>query len=377
MMLSKYGPLGEEVTEQYPQFKSVLTKKFNETTASISIDHALTAFGTKNPNVTKAEIDKLKSTYDIYNSCYEENLKSYLKGYGSYKRNNNIGDLVRKIKQNARDAKSSISNSLTEVLAGVFSLWTIITSETMFEDTKDSSCLIRPHAVQLIAIFRLLGMDKSNSIFDSILNLIYESKLNGHLIEVGTGEGKSILLGGLSCVLSLLDFDVYCASYSKHLSSRDYEAFLPLFKQLDVSNKIHYSTLSELAEIVINSKGDIRNAVNNFLLSKHTNTYSSHLSHSRSKTKRILLIDEVDVFFSPDFFGSTYNPVSRYCSNETQAIFSYIWNNKPRKVQLQEIQQLQEYVSLISSFRSEAVNFINQQINYIINDCDSNYNYFY
>ena len=39
--------------------------------------------------------------------------------------------------------------------------------------------------------------------------------------EVGTGEGKSLILGGLSCYLALCGYEVSCACYSNYLSKRD------------------------------------------------------------------------------------------------------------------------------------------------------------
>jgi len=80
-------------------------------------------------------------------------------------------------------------------------------------------------------------------------------------MQVGTGEGKSILLGGLSCLLALLGFNVYCACYSKHLSRRDYLAFHEIFQDFGLLNRIRYSTLADLSEIIIKQDGDVRNMV--------------------------------------------------------------------------------------------------------------------
>jgi len=41
------------------------------------------------------------------------------------------------------------------------------------------------------------------------------------LAEVKTGEGKSILLAGLSIYFALLGYEVDCACYSEILSKRD------------------------------------------------------------------------------------------------------------------------------------------------------------
>ena len=42
----------------------------------------------------------------------------------------------------------------------------------------------------------------------------------------------------------------------------------------------------------------------------------------------ILLIDEVDVFFSESFFGNTYMPQAEIKGPEVQALTDYIWENR-------------------------------------------------
>ena len=74
------------------------------------------------------------------------------------------------------------------------------------------------------------------------------------------------MLGGLSCLLALLEFNVYCACYSKHLSIRDYLAFRELLQDLGLLNRVHYSTLAGLAETIINKDGDLRDMVRNTYL---------------------------------------------------------------------------------------------------------------
>ena len=54
------------------------------------------------------------------------------------------------------------------------------------------------------------------------------------MAQVGTGEGKSIVLAGLSSYLALVGYEVNCACYSKYLSSRDGDAFGDLFVMLGI-----------------------------------------------------------------------------------------------------------------------------------------------
>ena len=49
--------------------------------------------------------------------------------------------------------------------------------------------------------------------------------LENRLAQVGTGEGKSVIIAGLSCYLSLVGFKVRCACYSAYLSARDRKSF--------------------------------------------------------------------------------------------------------------------------------------------------------
>ena len=72
--------------------------------------------------------------------------------------------------------------------------------------------------------------------------------LQNNLVQIGTGEGKSLILAVTSCILALLGVSVTCACYSEYLSNRDYEDFLPIFEALDVTKHIHYSTFNKIFE---------------------------------------------------------------------------------------------------------------------------------
>ena len=68
-------------------------------------------------------------------------------------------------------------------------------------------------------------------------------------MQIRTGEGKSIALGGGAALLALLGFRVRCICYSKYLSQRDENAFSNLFAELQLQNngseRIVYSTITE------------------------------------------------------------------------------------------------------------------------------------
>ena len=56
-----------------------------------------------------------------------------------------------------------------------------------------------------------------------------QARIRNNLVQIKTGEGKSVTLAVLSIVFGLCDFDVRCACYSLYLSNRDYKAFENMF----------------------------------------------------------------------------------------------------------------------------------------------------
>eukprot|EP00463_Aulacantha_scolymantha_P000498 TRINITY_DN1303_c0_g1_i1.p1 TRINITY_DN1303_c0_g1~~TRINITY_DN1303_c0_g1_i1.p1 ORF type:complete len:127 (-),score=14.91 TRINITY_DN1303_c0_g1_i1:13-393(-) len=89
--------------------------------------------------------------------------------------------------------------------------------------------------------------------------------LENNLVEIGTGEGKSITLALTAILLALFGFDIYCACYSSYLSERDSAEFKWMFDILSVSDYIHYGTFNNLSESIINVGGDLRKRVGNLI----------------------------------------------------------------------------------------------------------------
>ena len=56
----------------------------------------------------------------------------------------------------------------------------------------------------------------------SLLVLDKKSKLKNKLIELPTGEGKSIILGILAAFFAFIGYEVDVVCYSPYLSQRDY-----------------------------------------------------------------------------------------------------------------------------------------------------------
>jgi hypothetical protein len=103
---------------------------------------------------------------------------------------------------------------------------------------------------------------------------------------------------------------VSCACYSEYLSTRDYESLEFLFKALDVQAFVSYCTLVKLCEGEINKKVNIREKVTAVIIGEGGAAPAGGLLRKVSSglarvqgCPRVLLVDEVDVFFTKDFYG--------------------------------------------------------------------------
>ena len=80
-----------------------------------------------------------------------------------------------------------------------------------------------------------------------------------------------------------------------------------MFKAFDVTDIVSYGTFSEISEKLINEKGDLRTIVAN-LFGHNGLMKKKAIPPEKISCGKVLLVYEVDTFFSKDFYGNTYNP---------------------------------------------------------------------
>ena len=102
--------------------------------------------------------------------------------------------------------------------------------------------LIKPHSIQILSLLCLMGYGSEHE------------ELRNHVMQIRTGEGKSLALAGGAVLLALLGFSVRCICYSEYLSQRDFNAFSALFKSLGVKEKIVYSMITQYSHSQANSR---------------------------------------------------------------------------------------------------------------------------
>jgi len=235
----------------------------------------------------------------------------------------------------------NIKDQIHIILAYVFAIWTLLNAGNYLEldkmkESKEHFLFI-PHCAQVLSILRIFGSgDEKNT-------------LQNNIVQIGTGEGKSLTLAITSSIFALLGFDVSCACYSQYLSERDYNSFLLLFEKLDIKNDIHYGTFNVLCERVINEKGDIRKIVSNLISGKGN---EANKRKDDPMKPRILLIDEVDVFFSKDFYGQLYTPSASVYDNSINELMQYIWDSRMNNLTLNYVKNLDQYKKCQEFFKT-------------------------
>ncbi|KAK1742803.1 hypothetical protein QTG54_006400 [Skeletonema marinoi] len=148
------------------------------------------------------------------------------------------------------------------LLAGVFSLFTILKSGASFnriEEAGGSSTfgdqlLMKPHNIQVLTLLYMFGCGKGT-----------QSSLESQLMQIRTGEGKSMILGAAAAMLALLGFRVRTVCYSEYLSSRDFHLFEEVFQKFGVLDLVKYSKITTFAEDSTASKGNIRDLTESLL----------------------------------------------------------------------------------------------------------------
>jgi hypothetical protein len=289
---------------------------FRTKTERFGIDDVLNNLGGGNLSGKRKQMKKL---YDDFYKIYQDLIKKYLDS------NMNLEPLISNILNIAGKSyysNNNVSLSFNEVakipklVAHIFAFWTLHNASDYFAlgaGEENKKYLLTPHPAQVVSIFCMLGLDKN------------EEFLQNNLVEIKTGEGKSITLAVTSSVLALLGMDVSCACYSQYLSKRDEEAFNFIFVALQIDQFIHYDTFSRLCERIINKDGDIRGNVEN-VIRKGIN--STKINESKFIRPQVLIIDEVDVFFSKEFYGNLYTPSICLRDEAITKLLDLVWSKK-------------------------------------------------
>ena len=347
-MLSSADAKGGEIVDQFNEiFRAYHAMKFRDITARMTIDDALDKLAEMN-SLSNDQKEALRTSYSAFQAKFRSLLET----------NYTLEQLAAHAPHH--EAAAVKPENIPGLLATIFAAWSL----SMSSKTPDSSVWPSPHPVQVLSIFRLLGVDAAKSAKKwfalealSAVRDFVGDYLNprdpkakagqGHLIELKTGEGKSIVLGALATLLSILGFHVDCVCYSQYLSSRDYKAFEQIFELFGVQDRVKYDTFTSLSKRLINSVCDVREGTRGFL-SGEVRTAAGSGGDGR---KKILLIDEVDVFFSQDFYGAVYAASSLFINPQVEAMQRLVWQHraKPARDIVDQVKAHEAYAQLATA----------------------------
>ncbi|XP_076298917.1 uncharacterized protein LOC143217985 [Lasioglossum baleicum] len=301
----------------------------------IDIRTALMLYRRENKNMT-TEIE------DILIDCYHK----YLDKFNSYIQltcNKNYADKIEFITKEVKDQVQLIDydewrenfkrETLPEILAGLAAVWSIEVSKDIVSARKT----LKPHCIQVLCILLLLSVDKSSK------------GVQKRFAQVLTGQGKSLIIGLTATLFALMGYRIQAACYSKYLAIRDQEDFDNIFKLFGVKHKVTYGTFEdmvwELLTPMVNDTSE-RTCLGKLLADRILNHGAEQFGQLNygDRSKTILFIDEVDVFFSPMFYGKCHSTVKLIGIPALVGIQEYIWElackNCERSIILNDVEEL-------------------------------------
>ncbi|CAF3045236.1 unnamed protein product [Rotaria sp. Silwood2] len=287
--------------------------------------------------------DVLRSRYKNFRQIYDYLISTILASFNpKTEKEPNIEVLITQTKvllgtvaQKVNDITwdYSFRDKIPELLAHIFAVWTLKNTQhynAMRGIDASQAYLLMPHVAQVIAIFRILGIGYEKSMKIGRIKVPFTKRISddlvNNLVQIGTGEGKSVVMAITACVFALVGIDVNCSCYSEYLSMRDKNDFAPVFRALGVEERIEYGTFNKLCENFLNEQCNIREKVRDMIMN-NKNVIDVVQTTTRIRPK-VLLIDEVDVFLSEKFYGGMYTPSVYLKDPAIKTLLDTLWQNR-------------------------------------------------
>lgn len=285
---------------------------YNRKLKEITVGQALELFERKNGILSEKE--KIQEAF----SKYETYFKNYLDQFIA--KTISIAKIVERTKE---IAKKSIFDReyIPEILAGLTIVFSLTNSDFLEKNSAseyvpknefNKKYLLQPHCIQILGVLMILDINGQS-----------KSLPPNHFAEILTGQGKSWALAFLAGYFSLNDYRVTVACYSDYLSQRDKKDFQKNFDAFRFPNTVEYKTFKIICNEKLTYKNkNLRDIISNIISDKHLSPLEGKKNEQSDKS--ILLVDEVDVFFSKDF-GKMYRAVVTIPNTTLEAIQKEIW----------------------------------------------------
>jgi energy-coupling factor transporter ATP-binding protein EcfA2 len=301
--------IAEQLLSDHDKFRGVLASIFSEATAGQDINYVLR--GLELPPTQSAKLRELYECFDrTYTRLVLDGLAVLRSEHDSFDAFENR--LVEGAREAASDLTVHLSDQLVSLTSYLFAHWSLTNVSDLVladETTHFSKYIMKPHAAQVVACWIMLNSQSAEEFHD----------LKHQLLELKTGEGKSIVLGVVATILATWGYEVDVVCYSAYLSDRDEQDFHSMFTCFGVAQRIWYGTIKGLVEKRLgpryrDSAIDVVKGIN--------------LDRTDSAKRRpaVLLVDEVDVFFGDDVFGLSANLVHQFKGLAILALYQSFWD---------------------------------------------------
>ncbi|CAF1411630.1 unnamed protein product [Adineta steineri] len=285
---------------------------YNRKLKEITLDQALELFQEKNE--TSLNIEKIRNSFVKYEELFRKYFNNIINRVGSVK------DIVEETKKLAKE-----SNFKRETIPDIIARLSVILSlrvsdfieecyeEYILKEKCNTNYLLQPHCIQILGVMILLDIDGNTN-----------SLPPNHLGEILTGQGKSWALALLGGYFSLIGYQVTVGCYSDYLSRRDENDFKKNLEPFRFQNSVQYQTFKAMCWKKVSNKNtnkDLANIISDIISGEKLSRIETK---NFEEDKSILLIDEVDVFFSRQF-GEMFHSVVTIKNKNIAQIQKDIW----------------------------------------------------
>uniref|UniRef100_A0A7S4CT52 VWFA domain-containing protein n=1 Tax=Eutreptiella gymnastica TaxID=73025 RepID=A0A7S4CT52_9EUGL len=316
------------------------------------------------PPLTSNEKIRLQQKLEEYNSFMANEKKEFFNGAMS------LDALYRQRLQSLQmeASKVKMSGSTDDLASLVNQVAAMFTLHHLME-SSGSGYAMTPHVTQMIAIYRLLAIEKQTTTWRSVVNFVTGGKaidaVRNHMIQILTGEGKSVTLGVLAAVFGLLDVGVDVVCYSEYLTERDADALEPFFAALKLpADTIRYLTFEKLCA----SRLEGVPAIAKELVEKAQLSNAARASIEPSKP-RMLLIDEVDVFFSRRFYGELFNAGIALRSPNISRLVRLVYSKRGQAAF--QVTETPEFKAMAADYHQKLLSILQSLAQQLVVNCNS------
>jgi energy-coupling factor transporter ATP-binding protein EcfA2 len=315
------------ILSEHSLFDGMMNAVFNESTATQDVDYVLDKLSC----LSGDELVILKDLHEYFEQAYVRTVEESMVILLGAKDNNVTEDndmdphatslyFRTKVGDATQNYNTKYCHQVAELTAIMFARWSVMSAKAFFgtrKSTENNANLKKPHPAQVIGTWLMLN----------VLHTDYQS-LENVLLELQTGQGKSIVLGVTAAILALYGYKVDCICYSHFLCTRDYTNFVDLFDCFGVTDHIRYSTIDELVDNFLTIEGHRKRAERVF---QGNETVEHHSSCTENSQPKILLVDEVDVFFGREVFSHTSRYGLTLSSDKIIDLIYSAWNTPAGK----------------------------------------------